>query len=126
VGHYVSLLDGTVEVLRYDASASVAETYSLRSVQENLRKFHTYLEGSEPRAEMSVVSHAIRVFRQLRSASDDEDGTQSLLSFLTDVTQFCSESGYAHASKSADRRKNRCRLWFGVFKPPSGFDTLPA
>ena len=32
---------------------------------------------------MSVISHAIRVFRQLRSASSDEEGTRSLLSFLT-------------------------------------------
>jgi hypothetical protein len=32
---------------------------------------------------MSVISHAIRVFRQIRSASDDEEGTRSLLSFLT-------------------------------------------
>ena len=83
MGHYVSLLDDTVEVLRYDASASAAETYSLRSIQENLRKFHAYLEGSQPRSEMSVISHAIRVFRQLRSASGDEEGTRSLLSFLT-------------------------------------------
>ena len=83
VGHDVSLLGDTVEVLRYDASASVAETYSLQSIQKNLRKFHAYLEDSQPRAEMSVISHAIRVFRQLRSASSDEEGTRSLLSFLT-------------------------------------------
>ncbi len=64
VGHYVSLLGERVEVLRYDASASVAETYSLESVQKNLGTFHAYLESSQPRAGMSVISHAIRVFRQ--------------------------------------------------------------
>ncbi|MGP8270887.1 MAG: N-6 DNA methylase [Terracidiphilus sp.] len=83
VGHYVSLLGENVEVLRYDASASVAEIYSLQSVQENLGKFHAYLENSQPRAGMSVIAHAIRVFRQLRNASTDEDGARSLLTFLT-------------------------------------------
>jgi hypothetical protein len=83
VGHYVSLRGEEVEVLRYDASASVAETYGLKSVQENLGKFHAYLENSQPKAGMSVTSHAIRVFRQLRNASTDEDGARSLLTFLT-------------------------------------------
>jgi adenine-specific DNA-methyltransferase len=82
VGHYVSVFGESVEVLRYDAAASVAETYSLRSIQDNLRKFHAYLEDSQPRPDMSVIAHAIRVFRQLRTASEDEDGAQSLLAFL--------------------------------------------
>ena len=95
VGHYVSLLGENVEVLRYDAAASVAETYSLQSVQENLGRFHAYLENSQPRAGMSVIAHAIRVFRQLRNASTDEDGARSLLTFLTLI---------ACAADSCDRR----------------------
>jgi len=82
VGHYVSVFHEDVEVLRYDSAGSVAEKYTLRSVQSNLRKFHAYLESSQPRSEMSVIAHAIRVFRQLREVSKHESGPESLLAFL--------------------------------------------
>jgi adenine-specific DNA-methyltransferase len=101
VGHYVSLLGENVEVLRYDASASVAETYSLQSIQENLGKFHAYLENSQPRAGMSVIAHAIRVFRQLRNASTDEDGARSLLRFLTLIA--CATDRCGHETLNGEK-----------------------
>jgi adenine-specific DNA-methyltransferase len=82
VGHYVSLIRERVEVLRYDASTATAEVYSLESVLGRLTEFHRYLEKTQPRSEMSVVAHAIRVFRQLRSAITVDDGRNSLLAFL--------------------------------------------
>jgi hypothetical protein len=83
VGHYVSVFDNEVEVLRYDASIAVAETYSLNSVESNLPQFHTYLEKTQPRAGLSVITHAIRVFRQLRSAMDTGEGSDPIIPFLT-------------------------------------------
>src|SRR5258706_2041884 len=64
VGHYISILENEVEVQRWDASPSVAERYRLDSVVRSLPEFHAHLERTEPRPEMSVVSHAIRVFRE--------------------------------------------------------------
>lgn len=83
VGHYVSVIGDDVEVQRWDAAPSVKERFSAQSVYRRLTEFHSYLEKSQPRYERSVVPHAIRVFRLLRATMSKDDGTSSLMAFLT-------------------------------------------
>lgn len=41
VGHYVSVAGNNIDVQRWDASPSVSEKYSARSVVKRLSEFHT-------------------------------------------------------------------------------------
>ena len=83
VGHYVALVDDHVEVQRWDQRRASIERYSKISVQENLEKFHEYIEKDTPRQELSVISHSIRVFRSLRATlGRGYDGVTSLEAFL--------------------------------------------
>jgi adenine-specific DNA-methyltransferase len=83
VGHYVGLVDHHIEVQRWDQRKQSIERYSYESVSRDLEKFHSHLEKDEPRWELSVVSHVIRVFRSLRSAlGRSSDGYTSLKAFL--------------------------------------------
>lgn len=83
VGHYVSLVDDAVEVQRWDQKQHAIERYSVESVFSDLEKFHSHLEKDEPRREFSVISHAIRVYRRLRTAlAESTDGPNSLKAFL--------------------------------------------
>ena len=83
VGHYVSLVDGSVEVQRWDQRRQAIERYNHESVLNDLEKFHSHLEKDEPRREFSIISHVIRVFRSLRTAlGTSTDGPTSLKAFL--------------------------------------------
>ncbi len=87
VGHFVSVYGSTVSVLRYDASARAVERYSLRSVEDDLERFHSYLEKAQPRESSSVISHSVRIFRQLRSICGVSDGQTPLSIFLLLLAQ---------------------------------------
>lgn len=83
VGHYVSIQGDDLYVQRWDRPANSIERYRLAQVQENLNKFHRYLSESPPLAAKSVVTHALRVFRQLREAAGRHyTGEQALEGFL--------------------------------------------
>ena len=82
VGHYVSVVKDEVDVQRWDASAAVAERYRLDSVLRSLPEFHTHLDKTEPRPEMSAVSHAVRVFREMRGMLPDSSARDTVLTFL--------------------------------------------
>src|SRR5437868_2703921 len=62
VGHYVTVKADAVEVQRWDKNRAVLERYRPESVLANLERFHAYLEQHTPRAELSIVAHAIKVF----------------------------------------------------------------
>src|SRR4029078_8866262 len=68
VGHYVGLVGQHIEVQRWDQRQQSIERYSYDSVSRDLEKFHSHLEKTEPKRELSVVAHVIRVFRSLRTA----------------------------------------------------------
>lgn len=83
VGHFVALSENYVEVQRWDQKRSSLEKYNAKSVYENLEKFHAYLEQDSPRKDITVIAHAIQVFRKLRAAVGNEfDGLNSLKAFL--------------------------------------------
>lgn len=83
VGHYVALGPEFVEVQRWDRHRATVERYSRKSVQDQLEKFHAYLEQDRPRPELSVVAHVIHVFRSLRAVLGQESsGFDSLRAFL--------------------------------------------
>lgn len=103
VGHYVSIVNDDVFVQRWDASINAAERFSLRSVESSLTEFHKYLEKSEPRQQFSAVSHAVRIFRQLRSAAQDRaNGSTALRAFLVLL---------AAATENVDRGAVDCQTW---------------
>ncbi len=72
VGHYVLVGVDHVEVQRWDQRRASVERYTWKTVRENLENFHRYLEMAAPGPDLSVISHAIRVFRKLRAVVGDE------------------------------------------------------
>lgn len=83
VGHYVKLLNETVEVYRWDKKPSALERYSKKSVEDNLEKFYDYLQKDQPPRDLSIISFAIKIFRTLRGVLESNfDGQQSLKAFL--------------------------------------------
>lgn len=83
VGHYVTLAGECVEVQRWDRRSRTVERFAYRGVAQDLEGFHAHLERDQPRRELSVVSHVVRVFRSLRSALGVRiDGSDSLKAFL--------------------------------------------
>lgn len=82
IGHHITVSPGYVEVVRWDRPDAV-EKYTASSVSKNLEEFHRYLEKSSPDSSNSVVSHALGVYRSLRSSLREESvGTGSLSAFL--------------------------------------------
>jgi hypothetical protein len=82
VGHYVSWRNDDIVVTRWDKPAH-EETYSGRSVVRQVNEFHRYLEKHSPNRSRSIVPHALRVFRQIRTVVPEEDnGLRSLRVFL--------------------------------------------
>lgn len=83
VGHYISLSGESIEVQRWDQSKASIQRYSRQSVYDNLEKFHSFLEKDSPKRDLSIVAHAIRVFRSLRALLGETiTGADSLKAFL--------------------------------------------
>lgn len=81
VGHYVKVGPDQIQVWRWDQSS--AETYPPALVADNLVRFQTYLEESQPAKSASVVGHFMTIYRQLRSLLGDKvDGAGALQAFL--------------------------------------------
>lgn len=59
VGHYVKLLDETVEIYRWDKKPSALERYSRKSVENNLEKFYDYLQKDQPPRDLSIISRNV-------------------------------------------------------------------
>ncbi len=78
VGHYITLVDETLVLNRWDRQAS-AETYSYRSVISQLHEFHRHLEKTTPDRSRNIVAHVLRIFRQIRTAvGEQNNGLRSL------------------------------------------------
>ena len=84
VGHYVNIINDTVEIYRWDKKASSLERYSVKSVENNIEKFYEYLLKDQPRRALSIVPFAANIFRKLRATFTDLsiDGPHSLKAFL--------------------------------------------
>jgi hypothetical protein len=82
VGHYVSWRNDDIVVTQWDKPGH-EETYSGRSVVRQVNEFHRYLEKHSPNRSRSIVPHALRVFRQIRTVVPEENnGLRSLRVFL--------------------------------------------
>ena len=82
VGHYLSVNDEKVELIRWDVPERV-ERYTLDSVASNLTQFHRYVEKNVPDATNGIANFYSRAFRRLRSICDNNvTGHQSLRAFL--------------------------------------------
>lgn len=78
VGHYITCFGDTVVVNRWDRQ-STEESYSRRSVVQQLHEFHRHLEKTAPDRSQSIVAHVLRIFRQIRSAVGEKTaGLRSL------------------------------------------------
>lgn len=83
VGHFVAVTGNKIEVQRWDRTDADIERYDHDSVYRSLETFHSHLEKSSPKQDLSVVAHAIRVFRRLRATLGAKyDGLSSLKAFL--------------------------------------------
>jgi hypothetical protein len=101
VGHYVAVQGEHVEVQRWDRRRSALERYSYTSVRGNLEDFHAYLERDTPKQGVSVVSHAVGVFRRLRAVlGPTHSGTECLGVFLFLLACAADESGGGKANPS--------------------------
>jgi adenine-specific DNA-methyltransferase len=78
VGHYVTCVDDTVLVNRWEKEAS-EERYSCQSVVARLHEFHRHLEKTTPDRSRSIVTHVLGVFRRIRAVINEENnGLRSL------------------------------------------------
>ncbi|VVD60714.1 hypothetical protein PCE31107_00088 [Pandoraea cepalis] len=82
IGHHLTVTRNYVEVVRWDRPDS-AEKYTTSSIRTNLDEFHRYLEKNSPDGSNSVVSHALGVFRSMRSSlREGSTGFSALGAFL--------------------------------------------
>lgn len=81
VGHYVTCVDDSIIVNRWDKQLS-EETYSLHSVIAQIHEFHRHLEKAEPDSSRSITPHVLRVFRQIRTAVDEQNNALRSLRVL--------------------------------------------
>jgi adenine-specific DNA-methyltransferase len=78
VGHYVTCVDDSIIVNRWDKQRP-EETYSKQSVVAQLNEFHRHLQKTSPSRSQSIAAHVLRVFRQIRTIVGEEDnGSRSL------------------------------------------------
>jgi adenine-specific DNA-methyltransferase len=78
VGHYLTLIDDSIVVNRWDKQSS-AESYSCQSVISQLHEFHRHLERTAPDRSRNIVAHVLSVFRQIRTAvGEHNNGLKSL------------------------------------------------
>jgi adenine-specific DNA-methyltransferase len=81
VGHYVTCVDDSIIVNRWDKHLT-EESYSLGSVTTQLHEFHRHLEKTSPDRSRSIVAHVLRVFRQIRTAVDEQNNAHRSLRIL--------------------------------------------
>jgi adenine-specific DNA-methyltransferase len=78
VGHYVTCVDNSIIVNRWDRQGR-EETYSQQSVVGQLHEFHRHLQKTSPSRSENIAAHVLRVFRQIRAIVDEENnGSHSL------------------------------------------------
>lgn len=83
VGHYITCAGDSITVNRWDKQ-SREESYSCRSVIGQLHEFHRHLETTTPDRSRSIVTHVLRIFRQIRTVVGDQDnGARSLKVLLS-------------------------------------------
>ena len=89
VGHYLHLSPTVIDVYRWPGRQ--IERYSYASVLRDIAGFHRFLEGSDPDSSMSVVAHALRTFRQVRTAlgpgATREDALAAFLDLLLSLAE---------------------------------------
>jgi adenine-specific DNA-methyltransferase len=82
VGHHIFVDSNVVEVTRWDKPLA-AQKYTTSSIQSQLEAFHKHLQSDSPTSQASVVSHALGVYRAIRSGLRDGDqGSSALAAFL--------------------------------------------
>lgn len=82
VGHHVYVDSNVVEVTRWDKPL-VAQKYTTSSIRAQLEAFHKHLQNDSPTSQASVVSHALGVYRAIRSGLREGDGgSNALAAFL--------------------------------------------
>jgi predicted RNA methylase len=84
VGHSVALQDDDVYIQRWDEAQSFStKRLNASEVRADLDAFHRLLERDSPPSELSVVAHAVAVFRRLRTQLGPAmDGGDALTAFL--------------------------------------------
>ncbi|MHB8843322.1 MAG: HsdM family class I SAM-dependent methyltransferase [Nitrospirota bacterium] len=103
VGHYVSLIGENIELYRWDRTETTIERYTKKSIDNNLEKFHSYLEKNQPGREFSIVPHVINTFRSIRNAlGNNVNGAQALKAFLYLL---------ACATENVDRKSLSLNRW---------------
>jgi adenine-specific DNA-methyltransferase len=118
VGHYIAVSDRHVEVQRWDKPRAALERYNRESVYQNLEQFHAFLEKNAPRQELSIISHAIRVFRSLRALlGSDFDGSQSLNAFLYLLASVTEGVGRGQLNLSNWRLNEEAQAIANHFRP---------
>ena len=80
VGHYVTCVNDTVVVNRWDKQNE--EVYSLRSIISQIHEFHNHLEKTSPDRSRSIAPHVLRVFGQIRTALEEENSALRSLRVL--------------------------------------------
>ncbi len=101
VGHYVHASEDLIEVHRWDRNKSVFERYNSKSILKQLGRFHDYLEKNAPTSTSSIISHAIKTFRQLRDQLGREGTAQkSLEAFLVMLAASCDDIGISKVAMS--------------------------
>jgi adenine-specific DNA-methyltransferase len=103
VGHSVTIREDDVYVQRWDELQLSAKKFNAQEVRASLDDFHRSLEREPPPSELSIVAHAVRVFRRLRAALGPSfRGGDALQAFLVLL---------AAAIDRVDRQKVRLGLW---------------
>lgn len=74
VGHYITCLEDSIIVNRWDTKQGSEESYSRRSVISQLHEFHRHLEKASPDRSRSIVAHVLRIFRHIRAVVNEEEG----------------------------------------------------
>jgi hypothetical protein len=81
VGHYVTCVNDTVIVNRWDKKLG-DEVYSLRSVVSKIHEFHQHLEKTSPDRSLSIAPHVLRVFGQIRTVLEEQSNALRSLRVL--------------------------------------------
>jgi adenine-specific DNA-methyltransferase len=102
VGHYIRIVGDQVEIQRWDNTISEYERHPLSLVSQDLERFHSYLVSKEPPAQLAVIPHVVRVFRQIRNREELTGGADSLKVLLLLL---------ACAASSTDRSRINASEW---------------